>query len=145
LEVGEHDVRDEWAAFDLKTASCVKIEVKSAAYIQSWQQRDYSKIQFSIRKTQAWDAETGVYITKARRHADVYVFALLRHKDQDTVDPLDVSQWAFYVLSTGALDARTGSQRSIALGSLEKLAGKPHGFRSLATAVERAARRSVGR
>ena len=29
-------VRDEWAAYDLITEDGIKIEVKSAAYIQSW-------------------------------------------------------------------------------------------------------------
>lgn len=29
-------IRDEWGAFDLETPSGIKIEVKSAAYLQSW-------------------------------------------------------------------------------------------------------------
>ena len=35
LRLGD-GVRDEWGAFDLLTKSGAKIEVKSAAYLQSW-------------------------------------------------------------------------------------------------------------
>ena len=36
------DVRDEWGAYDLKTCDGIRIEVKSAAYLQSWFQNDLS-------------------------------------------------------------------------------------------------------
>src|ERR1700761_545099 len=42
-------IRDEWGAFDLETMDGIKIEVKSAAYIQTWFQRELSKISFSIK------------------------------------------------------------------------------------------------
>src|SRR6185437_3862550 len=35
-------VRDEWQAFDLRTATGKKIEVKADAYIQSWGQKELS-------------------------------------------------------------------------------------------------------
>jgi len=38
LALAAADVREEWAAFDLQTPSGIKIEVKSAAYVQSWHQ-----------------------------------------------------------------------------------------------------------
>jgi hypothetical protein len=95
-------VRDEWAAFDLVTQAGVRVEVKSAAYIQSWHQVRLSSISFVTPMTRAWDAETGVQNLEAKRQADVYVFALLAHTDKATVDPLDVSQWRFYILPVGA-------------------------------------------
>ena len=48
-----------------------------------------------------------------RRHAQVYVFALLAHTGKATVNPLDLDQSAFYVLPTAVLDGRTRSQHSI--------------------------------
>lgn len=42
-------IRVEWDAYDLITPEGLKIEVKSAAYLQSWQQERDSSIQFSIR------------------------------------------------------------------------------------------------
>ena len=103
-------VRDEWQAFDLQTPSGKKIEVKSAAYVQSWGQKELSKIVFSTRHSLAWDAETGAFATESKRQADIYVFALLAHREKNTIDPLDLDQWEFYVVPTSALDAHNGSQ-----------------------------------
>src|SRR5688572_14217882 len=44
LNINPLNLRDEWDAFDLITNSGIKIEVKSAAYIQSWNQKQFSKI-----------------------------------------------------------------------------------------------------
>jgi hypothetical protein len=41
-------VRNEWASYDLTTPDGTKVEVKSAAYLQSWSQDDYSTIQFNV-------------------------------------------------------------------------------------------------
>ena len=54
-------VRDEWQAFDLQTATNKKIEVKSAAYVQSWGQKELLKIVFSTRHSLGRDAETGAF------------------------------------------------------------------------------------
>lgn len=74
-----------------------------------------------------------------RRQADVYVFAVLAHKKQATLDPLDVSQWKFYVVPTVELDNRTRSQHSITLNSLRALSGKPVTYNDLPHAVQDAA------
>lgn len=115
------EVRDEWGAFDLTSPEGVKVEVKSAAFIQSWAQLKHSTISFRVPKTRAWNADTNVQEKESRRQADVYVFALLAHKEQETIDPLNLDQWHFYVLPTRILDERTRSQHSITIRSLEKL------------------------
>lgn len=117
-------VRTEWDAFDVLTPGGIKIEVKSSAYVQAWSQSDYSKITFDIAPKRSWDAGTNRSSDKPLRSADVYVFAIHAHKDQGTLDPLDFGQWEFYVLSTGVLDERRRTQKSITLGSLLKL--DPH-------------------
>lgn len=137
LAISTQMVRDEWGAFDLMTPAGLKIEVKSAAYIQSWTQRDFSTIQFLTRKTSGWDPETNES-GASRRQADVYVFALLAHKDKQTIDPLDVRQWQFYVLPTRLLDERERSQHSITLNSLEELSGSAVDYFHLADAVQQA-------
>ena len=78
------ELRVEWDAYDLKTSDGIKIEVKSGAYIQSWYQRQLSPIQFDIHPAQAWDNNTGTFTSEIKRQADVYVFCLLSHKDQET-------------------------------------------------------------
>src|SRR4051794_33883063 len=55
------DIREEWAAFDLETKTGMRIEVKSAAYLQSWHQAQESAINYVIRKTRAWDAEKNIH------------------------------------------------------------------------------------
>lgn len=111
-------LREEWDAYDLLTNYGAKIEIKSAAYIQSWEQKEYSKISFSI-KLANHNLSTNNVIPK--RPANLYVFCLLKHKDQATIDPLKLEQWEFYILPTYKLDNYKRSQSSITLNSLQKL------------------------
>jgi hypothetical protein len=123
LGISTEGVRDSWAAWDLTIPDpLIRIEVKSAAYLQSWLQKRHSTITFATPKTLAWDAETAVMDGSRRRHADVYVFALLAHREVETLNPLDVSQWRFFVVPTSTLDARTRSQHSITLKTLKRIA-----------------------
>lgn len=128
-------VRDEWAPFDLTAQDGTRIEVKSAAYVQSWHQDRPSPITFRVPKSRAWEASTGQLSDDAKRQADVYVFALLAHDHQPTLNPLDLCQWEFFVLPTFELDRRERSQHSIALASLRVLAGGPVSFGELRDAV----------
>ena len=134
LGIAVDGVREGWAVWDLTTPDGVRVEVKSAAYLQSWAQKDLSRISFNTPKTLAWDTDGGGYADAARRHAQVYVFALLAHTDKATVNPLDLDQWVFYVLPTAVLDGRARSQHSITLKTLQALTGAV-GFASLRQAV----------
>jgi hypothetical protein len=140
-DIPTNDVRGEWAAFDLKTVQGdgIAIEVKSAAYLQSWYQKRLSQITFRVRKTRAWYREGNKLAIEPTRSAKVYVFALLAHQNKKTVDPLDVDQWEFYVLPTATLNARKRSQHSITLPSLRALKAGPYKFHQLFHAVETAA------
>lgn len=142
LGLNTEGVRDEWAAFDLETPSGLKIEVKSAAYVQSWHQAKLSSVVFKTPKTRAWDAETNIQSGEPCRQADVYVFALLAHTDKSTIDPLNVDQWHFYVVPTATLNVRTRSQHSITLKSLEKLCDGAVHYTGLRTAVEKCINKS---
>ena len=66
------------------------------------------------------------------------MFALLAHTDQQTLDPLDLSQWEFYVLPTTLLDNRKRSQHSITLPSLRKLSGPSISYPGIGLADEAA-------
>jgi len=102
--LADESIRKEWDPFDLVTPEGIKVEVKSSAYLQSWTQRELSKVRFQVPKTQAWDYATNKWGTEKARHADVYVFALLAHEDKSTVDPMDLDQWTFYVIPTTTLN-----------------------------------------
>lgn len=138
------EVRDPWSAFDLLTADGIRIEVKSAAYLQAWTQKRLSRIEFSAPQTQAWNPDTGAYAKERIRHAHVYVFCLLAHGDKATVEPLDVSQWQFFVVPANLVDAHLGSRRSIPLRAVQSLVDRYVGFSELDAAVRAAYAEAIG-
>lgn len=127
--------RVEWEAFDLITPNGLKLEVKSAAYLQSWSQNAPSKIRFGIAPTHAWDEAANCHSRDIRRQADVYVFCLLHHQDKTTVDPLDMTQWTFYVLPASALNKSCPAQQSIGLVGLLRLKPLECAYKELADAI----------
>ncbi|MGW4749372.1 hypothetical protein ACWEPR_31720 [Streptomyces sp. NPDC004290] len=127
--------RTEWDAVDVRTAEGWRIEVKSTAYLQSWAQSRPSRPTFGIAPARAWDARTGSSSPEARRSSDVYVFCLLHHQDKQTLNPLDLDQWTFYVLPTEILNERFPTQKSLALAGLLRLAPTQTDFTGLRTAV----------
>ncbi len=113
-----------WNKYDLLSKEGIRIEVKNSAYLQSWDQQSLSKIRFSIKPTYGWDSVTNEYDTEKKRQSDVYVFCVLKHKDQATINPLDLSQWEFYVLSTATLNKAVPGQKTISLKSLLNIGAK---------------------
>jgi hypothetical protein len=98
-----------------------KIEVKSAAYIQSWPQKKLSAIRFEIGKAVFWDAETGESHGEPTRCADVYVFCHYPERDKAKTNVLDVPAWDFYVLSTATLNLEFGNAKSVSLAAVRRL------------------------
>lgn len=131
-----HGVRNEWDPYDLKTETGVKVEVKSAAYLQSWFQQKLSNITFDIRPTFAWDYKTNHLAKEKKRQADVYVFCLLHHEDKKTINPMDLSQWTFYVVSTKKIEQKCQNIKSISLSRLRKLNPIVCNFDGLKEAIE---------
>lgn len=130
-----NQIRKEWDAFDVMTADGLKIEVKSAAYVQSWDQAEPSKIIFDIARKKSWNADSNEVDFEACRSADIYVFALLDERSRHLANPIDLNQWTFLVLPTTTLET-LGNQRSISLGSLRKLNPTEVKFGALASAIK---------
>jgi hypothetical protein len=128
--------RNEWDAYDLQTPSGIRVEVKSAAYLQSWYHRALSPIGFSIAPTKAWNRDTGTSAAASVRQADVYVLCVLAHMDKASLDPLDLAQWDFYVIATSVLNEKVPTQGTISLSALLKLGPTKCGFEALASTVE---------
>jgi hypothetical protein len=116
----ESTARVEWDTFDLKTKDGISIEVKTSAYIQTWPQNDYSKISFDIAHTSEWLPDN-TYSLDKKRQALIYIFCLLHHKDQESIDPMNLDQWTFYLVKTDTLNERLPNQKSMSLSTLEKL------------------------
>ena len=100
----------------------LRIELRSWAYIQSWEQRKFSNIIFWIKPTQAekWGDK--------KRQSDLYIFCLLKHKQAWSIDPLKLEQRTFYTLPTSILDEKVEGQKTITLQSLLKLMPKENSF-----------------
>ena len=129
-------VRNSWGAYDLDTPDGTKIEVKSAAYVQSWYQKRLSNIQFGIRKTLEWLPEKNEFGKERKRQSDIYVFCLLTQKEKRQINPLDLDQWEFYVIPTSVLDCEFGERQSISLNQVMKY-GRAYRFRQLQEAISR--------
>jgi len=134
-------VREEWAEHDFSTgiqlddnkSYVVNIEVKSSSYIQTWEQNGFSKIIFSIKKKGVTSIKSKKQVLK--RPSDIYVFCLLNHKDKETINPLNMDQWLFYVISTKIIDELFNDRKSISLETLKKIS-KSVGFNELRKKIE---------
>ena len=73
--------RREWDEFDLRMASGTAFQVKSSAYVQSWEQSKPSVIEFGIAPHRSWNAETGEYREGVKRWANIYVFCVFTGKE----------------------------------------------------------------
>lgn len=133
----DNENRISWNSFDLELENGIKIEVKSSAYLQSWKQKDFSKPIFSVSKSLAWDYKENTYDINKKRQADIYVFALLAHKDKATVNPLDTNQWEFYILSTKILDKIVGENKTVSLGKIIKMGALKSSFMDLKTNIQK--------
>ncbi len=126
--------RIEWNAYDFLYKG-KKIEVKSAAYLQSWNQSKLSIIRFDIGEKDGWSSETNKFAGVSKRNADCYVFCLYPETDIKKANPLNTSVWRFYVLSTEILNHNFRNQKSVGLKKIEQLTS-PVSFATLKTCID---------
>ena len=126
LPLGETRSAEASGVIDLTTVAGIKVEVKSASFAQSWHQKQPSRVQFSIKKTMEWDPRTNEFLAPASRHSDVYVFCLLAEMVKEHLNPLDLEQWEFYVLSTKQIDRDFGDRQSMSLKQVKDRSGCHH-------------------
>lgn len=133
LDLNTDICREDWAAYDLETPSGIKIEVKSSAYLQSWNNDRISDIRFGIQPTKAWDAKAG-YSEEVKRQSDVYDFCVYASKEKKD-SPLQLDRWEFYVLPTAVHNRKCGKQKSISLNSLLALNPQKSDYINLGSVV----------
>lgn len=138
MAIGAADgISGSWESYDLRTPDGIRIEVKTSAYLQSWEQKGLSRIRFGICPTHAWDSEENIYADSLQRQADVYVFCVLKHREQETLNPLDLNQWEFYTLSTEVLNRGANNQKTISLSRVVSLGASKSNFAGLSQAIHR--------
>lgn len=119
--------RNLWATYDLEYQEH-PIEVKSSAYLQKKEHLHLSKrITFSI--------STHKHNTEVKRHAELYIFALIHCKDESICNPMDMSQWTFYILPTTELE-KIGNRSSISFRTLVSLSPTVVSYKSLKQGVD---------
>ncbi len=114
--------RADWSEYDL-LYNDIRIEVKSAAYLQSWNldNEKYSSIRFSVSSARRYDANRG-YVGEKSRHSDFYVFCVYEERNKRGYDILDLSKWSFFLVSTAVIEKNCGERHSIALPALQRCA-----------------------
>jgi hypothetical protein len=136
-------VRSSWDDYDLLIPAGmiargpVRLQVKSAAYLQAWGQRKLTAVTFAglRRRPFPWSADRGFVLGKTKcPKADVFVFAIETARRHDDYDPLDINQWAFRVLPAHLI-----TQDTLSLEKLSKLAPEVT-FEGLAEAVAQGAK-----
>jgi hypothetical protein len=134
------EFRISWSNFDLTTPSCVHVEVKSSAYLQSWKQKKLSQIRFGGLFARSYDEAAVRFDPEPEIRADVFVFAIQTCTDPQAYDALDIGQWEFYVATAEAIREHGG--RSVGLPTVRGFAKGPFTYSGLERAVEEAAPRS---
>ena len=135
--------RQDWDAYDLLVNGQWRIEVKSSAYLQSWEQKRESRLQFSIRPTREWLPVDG-FSSDSMRRSDLYVFCAFTCKERSEADPLNLDQWEFYILPTFILNESCGDQKTISLPRLKELHAEKSDYRTLNARVRRMLLRTCG-
>lgn len=127
-------VRTEWDAYDVAYQGR-RIEVKSAAYVQSWKQNGRSQIRFDVSAKRAWYAETNTYDSRPSRVCDCYVFCLFTAIDDAFARVLDTREWEFYPLGKGQIERELGPAKSLALSRLRTMRS-PVSWAQLRSAID---------
>ncbi len=142
LGVVRDSQRVEWDEFDLLYTYKGKnkgIEVKSSAYLQSWDQfGKLSKISWNIAKHYGYSEKSGKWTEEKGRPANCYVLCVYCEKeDRNPALLLDLKRWEFYVLPTSVINSEFESQKTVTVGSIKPLATAV-GYEQLRDSVDRA-------
>ena len=101
--------------YDVEGKNGMRIEVKSTAYRQSWlstTDRNTAPTFSGFKRYRYVDRRP---VGKRDYLADIYVLTLLAETDQGLVDPTDLAQWEFFVLSKKELRKASGDKGAISL------------------------------
>ncbi len=138
-------MRKGWNSWDIETPDRIRIEVKTTGYRQSWHKpTDKMAIpKFVVPKVKVKADESRGLRQRQYRPAHLYVLCFHKEKDVDNLDPLDTSQWEFYVVPTTVIDEKVNPNAkspSINLRFLSENSFDPVSFNGLKDAIFRAAK-----
>lgn len=119
--------RIEWDCYDVEYRN-YRIEVKSSAYIQTWNPGNgyRSKPSFTVNPSdRCWDARYDEIIRERKRYANLYVFCIFpATPDQNTRNVLDLENWRFYPITTGELEKYIQPEtKTIGIAKVKRICG----------------------
>ena len=132
----QNSERVSWDRYDLVTKEGIRIEVKASGYLQTWEQKELSKLTFGIQPTFGWNSQTNEYELKQKRQSDIYVFCVHNHTDKTSADPLQISQWDFYLLPTAVPDTKFQKRKSATLSALIRAGAELCAFENLQSRIK---------
>lgn len=127
--------RVEWDSYDLLVGD-ITVEIKSSAYLQSWEQKKPSALSFSGLQGTRYHPRApgdGMDPLGRRYNAMVYVFCAHVETEHAKYDQLNVSQWEFHVVPRSVL-AATGL-KSVGITKVRELSGSSTPWADLAKRV----------
>lgn len=131
----QNSERISWDRYDLVTKEGITVEVKTSGYLQTWKQTKLSKIVFGIGPTYGWDSKNNRYDKIKQRQAQIYVFCVHKHKEKESLNPLLIAQWDFYLLPTKKIDTEFGDQKTATLSALIKAGAEICEYNNLHTRI----------
>jgi hypothetical protein len=123
-----HGGRPGYGNSDLRSATGLRIEVKSSAYWQSWKLRNEDGTPKSATEIERWRPTPDRPITFSRLRArdtvdrtdtrvgcksDLYAFCFQSETDPARWDALDLRQWEFYLLTRAQVESLNVSSLSL--------------------------------
>ena len=95
--------RATWAAYDLTTSGGIRLEVKSAAYLQAWAQERHSQDPVFSGLTGRIKQSAGGRSSTPTYNADLYILCLQAECDPELWDALNLDQWRFWIVPRARL------------------------------------------
>ncbi len=121
----ENKVRNPWFPFDLQVTDGRTIEIKTMSLLQAWKQKQLSTPRVVLAPTRKWEPKTGEMEKESTFNADIYIISYFKSRDHNNANPLDLSQWEFFVFTKKQVIELLNGRKSISLGTLKKKGIKP--------------------
>ena len=118
-------VRNPWFAFDLQLTDGRSIEIKTMSLLQAWKQKQLSTPRVVLVPTRKWEPKTGELEKESTFNADIYIICYFKSRDHNKANPLDLSQWEFFIFTKKQVIEVLNGRKSISLKTLEKRGIKP--------------------
>jgi len=116
----DNKVRNPWFPFDLQVTDGRTIEIKTMPLLQAWKQKQLSTPRVVLAPTRKWEPKTGEMEKESTFNADIYIISYFKSRDHKNANPLDLSQWEFFVFTKKQVIELLNGRKSISLGTKKR-------------------------